>query len=172
MKKRATAYWLIPSENERELLREVIRILSREFDAPNFRPHLTIFMAAQSGSARQVLQRVRSAPVRLRASGVGFSSQFKKTLFVRFKSSAQLKDLTHNLSRAVKSRGRSMPDLHVSLLYKKMPRSVKNELAATLRLPFREVVFDSIQAVHTASPVKTSADVEAWRVVARKSLSG
>jgi 2'-5' RNA ligase len=172
MKKRATVYWLVPSGHERALLRQVIRILSREFDAPNFAPHLTVFATAQDKSARKALQQIRCAPIRLRVGSVDFSSQFTKTLFVRFKSSAQLKKLTSDLARAVQSRGRSMTDLHVSLLYKKLPRTVKKELAATLRMPFREVVFDLVEAVHTVSPVKTRADVEAWRVVARKSLAG
>jgi hypothetical protein len=171
MKKRATAYWLVPAGKERELFREVIRILGKEFDAPVFRPHLTIFVTARNQSPKKALQQIRSAPIRLTVGNVAFSSQFTKTLFVRFKPSRPFKKLMADLSRVTKSRGRSAQDLHISLLYKELPRSMKKELAATFRLPFREVVFDSIEAVHCASPTKTRADVENWRMVARKRLT-
>jgi 2'-5' RNA ligase len=171
MKKRATAYWLIPSGSEWELLREVMGILCKGFDAPGFAPHLTVLVTSQSHSPRKVLEQVRAAPIRLNVRDVGFSSQYTKTLFVRFKPSAQLKQLTTDLSRATRSRGRPARDPHISLLYKKLPRAVKAQLASFLRLPFRRVVFDSIQAVRCVSPTKTRADVEAWRVVARRSLT-
>ncbi len=172
MKKRAIAYWLVPSGNERELFREVIRILCEEFDAPVFKPHLTIFATTENRSPKKVLQQIHSGPIRLRAGAVAFSSQFTKTLFVRLKSTTALKKLLADLSRLTKSRGRPVRDLHLSLLYKKLPGSIKKGLSSTLRLPFRDVVFDSIEAVRCVSPTKTRADVEGWRVVARKSLTG
>jgi hypothetical protein len=171
MKKRATAYWLLPSGDEQGLLRKVIGILSREFDAPNFEPHLTILVADGTEPPEKVLKQVQAAPIRLTARGVSFSSELKKTLFIRFSPNAELKKLTGALSRATKSRATPIRDLHVSLLYKKLPRSVKKELAATLHLPFRGVLFDSIQAIDCASRVTTRADVKGWRVAARKSLA-
>jgi hypothetical protein len=56
------------------------------------------------------------------------------------------------------------------LLYKKLPRAAKRELAAVMKLPFRSVVFDSIAVVRCPSPSRTKADVEAWKILATKSL--
>jgi hypothetical protein len=58
----------------------------------------------------------------------------------------------------------------MSLLYKKLPASAKKQLAAVMQLPFRSVVFDSIAVVRCPSPSRTKADVDAWKILAKKSL--
>jgi len=173
MKKRAIVYWLVPAKDKRELFCEIIRILYKQFDAPKFEPHLTILSTSEDRQPpRKILPQISSAPIRLSIRGVGFSSQFTKTLFVRFKSSKPLRQLIVDLDRATKSRAKCLRDPHVSLLYKDLRASVKKELASTIRLPFREVVFDSVKAVCCALPTGNRTDVEAWRVIATKSLSG
>src|SRR6202040_2724623 len=117
-----------------------------------------------------VLKQISLRPIRLTARGVSFSSEFTKTLFVRLKSSEALRRLVTELSRAAKSPARAPSDPHVSLLYKKLPRAAKKELAAVIRLPFRSVVFDSIAAVRCPSPSWTKGDVAAWKILAKKSL--
>jgi hypothetical protein len=171
MTKRITVYWLIPAESERKLFREIIRILAKQFDAPRFEPHLTIFAtAAARQSPRKILEYVDAKPIRLRLREVAFSSKFTKTLFVRFHSSRPLEKLIADLARAARSRAQFVRDPHVSLLYKKLPAAVKKELATTIRLPFRAIVFDAIKTIRCASPTRTGNDVEAWRVVVAKSL--
>jgi 2'-5' RNA ligase len=172
-KKTAIAYWLVPAEPRRELLREIIGILAKQFDAPRFEPHVTIFAAPGTGkSPKQILKQIQARPIRLRLRGIGFSSEFRKTLFVRLIPNQAFKRLVADFSHATKSRAKRVHDPHVSLLYKQLPAGAKRELALTIKLPFRGVVFDSIKAVRSASPIKTRDDVEAWRVIARKSLSG
>ena len=170
-KRTVLVYWLIPARDERELFCNIIRILYRQFDAPIFDPHLTIFATKEDRkSPRKILRELRSAPVRLNVRTVGFSSQFTKTLFVRFAPSKSLDELTVALARAAKSPAKPVRDPHLSLLYKNIPVVIKKELARTIKLPFREVLFDSIAAVRCGLPTKAKADVEAWRVIARKSL--
>ena len=172
MKKVATIYWLLPAKPERDLFCEVVRILRKEFRAPNFEPHLTLFSTTKDRqSPKRVLREIRSRAIRLSARAAGFSSEFTKTLFVRFKSSPELKKFVAELGRATKSRAKSPSDPHVSVLYKKLPRAAKKELAAVMKLPFRTVVFDSIAAVRCPLPSRTAADVERWKILAKKSLS-
>jgi 2'-5' RNA ligase len=171
MKKTAIVYWLLLAKPERELFCNVIRILRKEFRAPNFEPHLTLFVTGKDRPApKQVLQQVRSRRIRLGARDVAFSPKFTKTLYVRFKSSPALRKLTSDLARAAKSSATIPKDPHVSLLYKKLPRAAKKELASVLRLPLRTVRFDSIAAVRLTLPVRNGADVENWKMVAKKSL--
>jgi len=171
VKKTAIVYWLLPAKPERELFCEVIRILRKEFRAPDFEPHLTLFSTTQDReSPKRVLRKISARSIRLTARGVVFSPEFTKTLFVRFKSSGALKKLVEELRRAAKSRARTSSDPHVSLLYKKMPPAVKQELAAVMRLPLRTVVFDSIAAVRCPLPSRTKADVESWKILTKKSL--
>src|SRR5438552_6215916 len=163
MKKVVTVYWLLPAKPERDLFCEVVRILRKEFRGPNFEPHFTLFSTTKDReSPKKVVQRIRSRPIRLTTRGAGFSSEFTKTLFVRFKSNDTLRKLVVDLSRAAKSRSKSPTDPHVSLLYAKLPRAAKKELAAVMKLPFRTVVFDSIAAARCISPSRTNADGEAW----------
>jgi len=171
MSKIATVYWLIPAEPERGLFRELIRILAKEFDAPRFEPHLTLLVTEEDRqTSKQIIEQIDASLIDLRPREISFSSKFTKTLFVRFKSNNALKKLIVDLRRATKSGGKFVRDPHVSLLYKKIPAPVKKELVSTIRLPFKEVVFDSIKAVRCHLPVRDRADVEAWRVLAAKSL--
>jgi hypothetical protein len=39
-----------------------------------------------------------------------------------------------------------------------------------IKLPFRTVLFDSVAAVHLSLPVRTSADVDKWKIISKKSL--
>jgi putative hydrolase of the HAD superfamily len=171
MKKVATIYWLLLAKPERDLFCEVVRILRKEFRAPNFEPHLTLFSASKDQeSPKNILKQISMRPIRLTTRGVGFSPKFTKTLFVRFKSSDALRKLVADLSRAAKSRAKAPGDPHVSLLYAKLPRAAKKQLAAVMKLPFRSVVFDSIAAVRLTLPVRTGADVKKWKIIAKKSL--
>jgi 2'-5' RNA ligase len=167
----AVVYWLIPVKPQRDFFSETIRILSKQFNAPRFEPHLTIIVTAKNGpKPRKTLKHVKTSPISLQVRGIGFSSKFTKTLFVRFTSNKSLAKLVVDLARETESRIKWAHDPHLSLIYKKMPTSAKKELASTIQLPFSTVLFDSIKAVRCALPTKTRSDVEAWRVVARKSL--
>jgi len=171
MKKTVIVYWLLPAKPERELFCEIVRILRKEFRAPNFESHLTLFSTTKDRqSPKKVLRQISMRRIRLTTRGVGFSSEFTKTLFVRFKSSDALRKLVADLGRATKSPAKAPKDPHLSLLYKKLPRTAKKELAAVMKLPFLTVVFDSIAAVRCASPSRTKADVEAWRILAKRPL--
>jgi Cyclic phosphodiesterase-like protein len=170
-KSTALVYWLIPTKPQRDFFSEAIRILSKQFNAPRFEPHLTIIVTPEIGlSPRKILKQIRTSPISLGVRGIGFSSKFTKTLFVRFTSNKSLAKLVVDLARETQSPAKSAHDPHVSLIYREMPTSTKKELASTIQLPFSTVLFDSIKAVRCASPTKTRSDVEAWRVVAKKSL--
>jgi len=173
MKKGAIAYWLLPEKSERELFCQIIRIFCHELDAPKFEPHLTLLVSERNRpTPKAVLRCLKAEPVRLRIRATATSSKFTKTLFVRFRSDGALEKLVSDLSTAAKVRPSRLRDPHVSLLYKKTSARATRELASTLKFPFRDVVFDSIVAVRLRLPVRARADVEGWRIVARKSLRG
>jgi 2'-5' RNA ligase len=166
-RKTAIVYWLVPAEPYRELFREIIRILAKQFDAPRFEPHLTLFATSQdSQTAKKGLRQIKARPIRLKIGDIAYSSKFTKTHFLQVGPTKSLDRLVVDLAGSAKP----MRDPHVSLIYKKLPVPTKKELAAAIRLPFRSVVFDSIKAVRCPFPTSTRADVEAWRVIATKSL--
>lgn len=171
MKKPAIAYWLLPSGGERDLFRQIIGILCRELDAPKFHPHLTLFVSKAGGKSQKALRKIKCGPIRLRTRGVAFSSKYTKTLFVRFKPNRSLEKLVALLGQAAEKNSGMPRDPHLSLLYKRrISAATERELARTIKLPFREVRFDSIAAVRMTLPVRNRTDIQAWRIIARKSL--
>ncbi len=166
------AYWLVPARPERDLFVELIRILVDELDAPRFEPHLSICGAPDTEAAGKVLDPITAAPIVLRVKSVSYSNLFTKTLFVRFARNAALDKLNVEVRCAAQAPEEVLRDPHVSLIYKRMPAGTKRELASTLRLPFREVVFDTIKVVRCLAPMDCAADVDSWRTVATKKLSG
>lgn len=168
VKKRVTIYWLVPDTAESELLRDFIRILAKQSEAPLFAPHLTLCRAKDAKSVSKVLSQVRVAPIRLRIREVAHSAKFTKTLFVRFTPSKSLERLVIQLG----GKPKELSDPHLSLLYKKLPASIRREVAAAVKLPFRAVTFDAITAMSCVSPTETRRDVESWRRLATKQLSG
>jgi hypothetical protein len=172
MKNRAIVYWLIPAAPKRELFRELIRILAKQFDAPRFEPHLTIIAAPEDReSPREILRAIKASPIRLKIRDISFSTKFTESLFVRFSTGKAFEKLAADLACATGSRAKPPAQPHVSLLYKDLPATSKKQLASAIKLPFREVVFDSIKAVRCTAPTKTSAEVESWRVLAAKNLN-
>lgn len=159
--------WLIPAAAEHELFREVVRILAQQFEASRFEPHLTLCEANRKQPAQQ-LRKVKSGPLRLRIIDVAHSAKFTKTLYVRCRPNESLKQLVTDLGGDPKK----LRDPHVSLLYKKLPPSIRSELAASIKLPFREIVFDRVKTVTCTTPTETSKDVKGWRVIATKKLFG
>jgi 2'-5' RNA ligase len=171
MRKNQIVYWLIPAEPEGQLFRALIRILAKQCDGPRFKPHLTIFATPQDRqSPAKILRRLKAKPIRLKVSGVSYSEQFTKTLYVQFGSNKEFEKLAVDLGRVAGLRIKAPAHPHLSLLYKDIPAAAKKQLASTLKLPIREVVFDTIKAVRCAAPTQTRGDVESWRVLAKKRL--
>lgn len=166
-KKRVTVFWLIPAKPQRELFGKIIRILADEFGAPRFEPHLTLGLAPEERSPRNLLKRIQASPISLRIRGIAYSDKFTKTLFIRFENTPGLEKLVGDLG----SNPKSLRDPHLSLIYRRLSEATKRELAATINLPFRDVLFDVIKAVNCVSPTETRQDVENWHVTATKRLS-
>jgi 2'-5' RNA ligase len=169
----AIAYWLIPTELTRGFLEKLIADLARRYDAPVFEPHVTLYVGSDRAEvADQIVSQAATGqePIQLEVVDVRHSALFTKTLFLQLALSAKLQRLSELI------RQRSPPSFpyylnpHMSLLYRRMSLAARRELARSIRLPFSEVVFDSICAVRCTSPTRNRAEVEAWRVIATKSL--
>ncbi len=169
------AYWLIPVEPVRSFFQEVINGLARRCDAPRFEPHVTVHVGLNRADAaeRAISQAARACkPIKLRALEIGQSSEFVKTLFVQFALNTEMQQLNEIIRSAAQDSSHYELKQHLSLLYKKIPAVVRRQLAGSIKVPFSEVVFDLLKAVRCVSPTQSATDVEAWRLVATKQLSG
>ncbi|MFN2623531.1 MAG: 2'-5' RNA ligase family protein [Chthoniobacterales bacterium] len=167
-------YWICPAEPARHQLAWIIGDLARRFGAPVFEPHVTIYSADAANENPEVaLERVvkNRAQYALSIRGLDFSEEFTKTLFVQFAPDAELKQLSEDLRSASASPGDYQLNPHLSLIYKEMEEETKRRLAASITLPFTEVVFDTVKALLAPAEIKSRKEVEAWRIVAERKLT-
>jgi 2'-5' RNA ligase len=167
------AYWLIPTEPARGYFQSLINDLAQRYNAPQFEPHITVHVEANcthpvDGALSKAAEDCER--IVLQAVGVSGSSEFIKTLFVRFAMSRELQRLNHSIRSAACDSSDYQLNPHLSLVYKKMSSQERRPLMRSIEVPFPEVAFDSLKAVRCISPTQSRADVEAWRVVAQTSL--
>ena len=163
----AIAYWLLPEAAAREVFLREIRRRARQFGAPLFEPHVTIFTAPEnSRTPLEVLHEVKPVDIKLAIHSIRFSEQLTKTLFVQFERNSALQQLADAIWKASGARGRYLIEPHLSLLYAKLPSKTNQRLAANIRLPFREVGFSSICVMRCAHPTTRAIEVEQWKLLA------
>jgi 2'-5' RNA ligase len=169
------AYWLTPSEPAHGFFQRIVNDLARRCDAPVFEPHVTIHVGADRADAAKnalgAAARERKL-IGLKPLGIDQSGEFIKTLFVQFTMNAELSKISGIIREAANDSAQYELKPHLSLLYKNLAVATRYELAASMNVPLSEVTFDAIKAVRCVSPTESSADVQAWRVVAAASLSG
>ena len=168
------AYWLVPAEPARGFFASSIADLGARFDAPRFEPHLTVY-ASRKGDENpgEVLRDALAGcePFRLSVRDIQCSDEFTKTVFVQFEPSPELLRLNRALQQASALHDEYELNPHLSLIYKNMTPEARIEVAAAVRVPFAEVLFDSAKAIVCPTPIRSRADVEAWRVVAEQTLT-
>jgi 2'-5' RNA ligase len=169
------AYWVIPAEPAHSFFQGVINDLARRYDAPLFKPHVTVYVGAnQVDAAEKALSEAAREyqPINLKGLEIGHSSEFIKTLFVQFALNTELRRLNESIREVAQDSSQYGLQPHLSLLYKKMPAVARRELADSIKVPFSEVIFDALKAVRCISPTRSRTDVEGWRVVTTKKLCG
>ena len=169
------AYWLIPSEPAHRFFQRIINDLARRYDAPVFEPHVTIHVGVDRADAAQnaLGHAARKCKlIGLTPLGTDQSDEFIKTFFVQFAMSEELRKTNDIIRVAANNSSQYELNPHLSLLYKNLAATPRRELAASISIPFSEVIFDAIKAVRCISPAQSRADVESWHVVATAFLSG
>ena len=167
------AYWLIPAEPAHRFFQRLIKDLARRYGAPFFEPHVTIYVGVNNANAAEkVLSKAAREwqTIGLKALGINHSDEFIKTLFAQFAMNRKLRQLHQIIRNAAQDLSDYELNPHLSLLYKNMPATARRQLADSIKVPFSKVIFDSLKVVRCISPTQSGADVEAWRVVAAKSL--
>lgn len=165
------AFWLSPAAGAREFFESLIKGLAERYDAPRFEPHVTL--SGGDIPRERALEILRNLsirePIELEVSGIEFSENYTKTLFVQFRSTPQIEALSAELQKASGSDYELNP--HLSLLYKEMPQDAKAEAAQTITLPFKTVSFESVKAVLTPTPIRGPEDITVWRTVGSRRLN-
>lgn len=171
--KQILTYWLIPAEPARAYFTLLIGDLAARFDALVFEPHLTVYvMSMGNANAAELFERVVAGcqPYSLLVDGVDYSDEFTKTVFVQFKPNEAVTRLSAKFREASTIKNEYQINPHVSLIYKALLLEEKEQIVTSLRLPFQDVLFDSVKAVIGPAKIESREDVAAWRVVAIRKL--
>jgi putative hydrolase of the HAD superfamily len=163
MKSRHVSYWLIPVEEDGDVLQAIIDDLAARFEAPSFPAHLTLFAgpSCSNEKPRRVLDSLTPdrVPKHLAVTCLEFSDRYTMTLFLRCQPDPQLVSL-HRTIRTNAPPCNYCLDPHLSLLYADLPLSAKKSLADELNPPLKEIRFDRIRAVSHPSLIETRKDIE------------
>ncbi len=158
------AYWLLPAEQSRAFFARTIEALSLRFGAPVFEPHLTLLVVPEkSPDPEEVLAQLAPVEMSLPILGLGQSTEFTQSLFVRFERTAALERLVERLATLAQARSGETSQPPLSLLYQTLPEVTRDELTRTVTLPFAGVC-----AVRCLSPTANAAHVRSWQIVAEK----
>jgi hypothetical protein len=165
------SYWLIPAEPERTLFGKIIDRLADRFDAPKFEPHVTLYSGPgiQTAHVERLLAQASAgiSEVILRSSGIGYSAEFTRTLFVRYALDETAAKLSNSLKELSPDPEVYRFEPHLSLIYSHLPTDLKELLAHQTEIP-PLTRFKAIQAVMTGPVTRTNRDVETWRVISHK----
>ena len=174
--KAVLACWVLPAQPEQNFFAFLIGELASRFDAPPFEPHVTIYAASSGSESPEGVMMAASSgcsPFRLTVRDLQSSGEFTKTVSVQFESSTALSEMNRKLREVSGANDEYELNPHLSLIYKRMTKEKRAQLAASIRLPFTEVLFDTVKAVVCpTTPIRSREDVENWRVVASQRLTG
>ena len=167
------SYWLTAAEPDRTHLRELVRSLAKQFNAPLFEPHVTLYSGRLHSSEKpsEVIRAAARATseIILRTAGIGHTEHFTKTLFIEFATNEALAKLSGELKRLSKLPSDYELKPHLSLIYARLAPDVAQRITKELPMP-AHVRFDTVKAMVSGGPTRTRGDVEYWRIVASAKL--
>jgi len=156
--------WLVPNDNDKKKLQEIIDTLSYEYKTPGFIPHLTLLGSIpgeEEGAIISVAHALRTqlmeVPVYL--ASVESSEKYYKTIHIAVaRTPALLK--AHQTAKSVCGHIPSEYTPHISLMYGHLPketRTIVQERVAPL-VPL-DIILDKLHLVDTTN------DAPSWKTL-------
>ncbi|MGA2911835.1 MAG: 2'-5' RNA ligase family protein [Candidatus Levyibacteriota bacterium] len=164
---------LIPQEDDEVYLSNIIKKLGKEYHAPIFIPHLTLFGGITIDFDRlksiidNVFQNVKSFTIE--KTGINQTEAFFKTVFIEFKRDENLSELFKTFSQKTDGRDLSTFKPHISLMYKILPEDEKSKIISKLDIK-NEFTIGSVCVVAPKEGDKDFYDVDGWRIIYKKNF--
>lgn len=155
--------WIIPPQPVFDELSKVISGLSIEYNAPVFKPHMTLL-----GTIDRELDDIKKAvetaakglkKLNLSLGPVSFSTTYFQSVLVRVNSTAQLMQLNLNIKKLLDIENNVfMP--HISMMYGNHDMKTREKIAAKMKLQSSSFIADKIVII----PVKS--EPKEWEPIA------
>ena len=168
--------FLTPAGEDFAFLERVIAEVCAKYDSPPFEPHLTLYSGTfpDPEPLRRAVDAVMKGapPITAAVSGIGYTPEYFRTLFLEFHEHPLLRMIHERLKREC---GDLSPDPfapHLSLLYADLPLGEKAALAARVHLYRESLRFDSVKLVTPLNRVDGWRDTGQWHTLHRWKLEG
>lgn len=158
--------WLVPTARDKRYVTKIISNLAKTHSAPKFSPHITVYSGITRYSlALDAVRICRGMPkLTAKTNAIRTSNYLWKTLYVEIKPNAKLSKIHLACRQRLSEHVRYEFAPHMSLLYKKMGKKKKSELAKNLRVK-RTFSFDRVVLI------RSSGKVSEWKHLASVRLS-
>ena len=164
---------LIPQKDDKTYLSNIINNLGKDYDAPIFIPHLTLFggIAIDFNKLKPIIDDVfkNAKPFTIKKLRINQSEAFFKTVFIEFDLDEELKRLFTVLSEKTDKRALSTFKPHISLIYKHMLEEEKLKIIETLNIK-NEFEIAKVVICAPKEGDHDFLDIEGWRVFYKKRL--
>lgn len=173
MPKEQLSVWAVPSAKNRHKLESSIRDLVESHHAPFFTPHVTLFVAQvpfdEMAGCTAFLGQTNDElhPFTLESQKVDESDFFWKTLFIQFGMTDELMNLYERLRNEFGKYAEKPDDIykinpHLSLLYKDIPQTERQRMAASYTPP-QTIEFDTL-GYNIQHPHTDPFDIPHWDI--------
>ena len=188
------SFWLLPRDEDRSLLQNIINQLAQQHESAEFCPHLTLFtipiptvlshhLAIENPSPDAIALMdwetslhpgiANLRPLALTVQDICSSPEFAKTVFIRLKTSpALLATITHLRQTISPCPPTFMPpiDPHISLIYQTLEPEEKEAIAQSIHISAKAIHFNELQVIQTPPQFEQAADVRQLRCLYAKTL--
>lgn len=151
------SFWLVPSKEDKAFFQDIIDRLAREYDAPTFTPHVTIYSDKYTSDefTAEIIEKATQdiQSFSLKVDRVLSTAQFTITLFVQFHPNQIISKISESLGYSSKRQFNFELNPHLSLIYKNLSQEIKQALTNSIVLSKSEVLFDEVSAIATPEKV-------------------
>ena len=167
-------FWLMPAEPLKMQLHSVVRKLAREFDGPEFDPHVTIYYGPSNPTEAEAITKKLAegfSPLDLRMRYLDQSEVYEKTVFIQFDPSETLNRMRNLINDSLAMPTGYVLNPHLSLLYKDISEAKRRELCSQPIAPEGLQHFDGVRVVEFEPPWRPEA-IRKSRILADLKLQG
>ncbi len=172
--KQLLAVWLVPQNEDKEYLQNIVNDLAVKYNAPKFIPHLTIL-----GDTIIELRDLKNAidktflnikPIKISLTKISQSEIYFKTLFAEFEKDYLLTKIFSDLEKNLPEKTEYIFKPHISLLYKNLTVKERVKLTKEINIK-RGFTIDKVVINAPKNGDKDFLDIEGWQNAYTKILN-